>query len=242
MKRSPIAGIDLTVYPRALLLLARNPSIIVVPLLMAVIGVLMSRVLTPGGSGLAGITSGLGGLIVLLLEFFGLGAACLIADDAWRHGQASFDRGWSEARIRGGEILTAAIGFSLILAVAQYVGVLFGSVLSLLLMALAAYFLIWTVPAAAVGGIPGGAAIQVSIDRVRANPFSAGLTTAVVIVLAFIVAPWLTVEIGAWIFPYVAGTPVVLSLIGALIQAIAFGYLALILTKTYTDAAFTRRW
>ena len=132
MKRSPLAGIDLTIYPRALLLLVTNPSIILVPLLMAVIAVLMSRVLSPGsGMGLAGITAGIGGLIALLLELFGLGTACIIADSAWRHGRASFDDGWTEARRRGGDILTSAIFFSLILGVAQYAGALLGAILGL---------------------------------------------------------------------------------------------------------------
>jgi hypothetical protein len=243
MKRSPLAGIDLTIYPRALLLLVTNPSIILVPLLMAVIAVLMSRVLSPGsGMGLAGITAGIGGLIALLLELFGLGTACIIADSAWRHGRASFDDGWTEARRRGGDILTSAIFFSLILGVAQYAGALLGAILALILMAVAALFLIWAIPAAAVGGIPGGASVQVSIERVRATPIPAALVTIVSILVAF----WLPQLVGTWlgdlIFPLVAGTPLVASLIGALIQAVALSYVALIITKTYTDAAFTRRW
>ena len=243
MRRAPLSGLDLGLYAKAVALLARNPSIIVIPLLMAVIGVLVGRILTPyGGSGLGGVTSGLGGLLVLLLEIFGVGAACVIADDAWRYGNASFDRGWGEARRRGGEILTAAIGISLLLAVAQYASMLRGSTISLILSALIGVFLIWSVPAAAIGGIPGGAAIQVSIDRVRANPLPAAIATIVTIVISFILAPLGAEAIGNALFPYVAGTPIVVSLIGALIQGVALGYVALILAKTYGDAAFTRRW
>lgn len=242
MKRAPMPGLDLGVYLSAFPLLVRNPSIVVIPLLMAVIGVLLARVLSGGESGLAGVTGGIGGLIVRLLEIFGLGTACLIADEGWRNGRASFDRGWSEARRRGGDILMAAIGITLLLAVASYVGVILGTTVALILMAVVVYFLIWSVPAAAVGGIPGGAAIQVSIERVRANPVPAALLTIVTIIMWFIIAPQLTYIIGNALFPYVAGAPVVISLIGALIQAIAVSYVALVMTKTYTDAAFTRRW
>ncbi len=36
MKRAPAAGLDLGVYAKAVPLLLRNPSIVVIPLLMAV--------------------------------------------------------------------------------------------------------------------------------------------------------------------------------------------------------------
>ena len=39
------------------------------------------------------------------------------------------------------------------------------------------------------------------------------------------------------------GSPLLYRLVGALLQAIAIGYIALIITKTYTDSAFApRRW
>jgi len=188
VKRSPPAGIDLGIFPRALLLLARNPSIILPPLLTSMVGVLMARVLSPGVSDLAGLTSGLGGLIVLLIQLFGFGRSLRDRRRRLAHGRASFDDGWTEARRRGGDILFAAIGISFILAVAQYAGLLIGP-LSLILTAAAVYFLIWTIPAAAVGGIPGGAAIQVSIDRVRANPLPAALIAVVTVAVAFSCRP-----------------------------------------------------
>jgi hypothetical protein len=167
VKRSPVPGIDLGVYVSALPVLVRNPSIIVVPLLMAVIGVLLGVVMTPFSSGTVGsLTLGLAQLISFMLTLFGLGAACVIADDAWRHGRASFDRGWVETRNRGGDILMAAVGFGLLISVGLYVTQLLG-IIGYLVTAAIVVFLIWTIPAAAVGGIPGGAAIQVSIERVR---------------------------------------------------------------------------
>jgi hypothetical protein len=246
MRRPPVAGLDLGVYAAAFPLLLRNPSIVVVPLLMAVIGVLVGMALAPSGGGIAGgLTAGLGGFIVILLKLFGLGAACVIADDAWRHGRASFDNGWNEARRRGGEILFAALGITLLFWVAQYAGALIGGFipfLDLFLSAVAALFLIWAIPAAAVGGVPGGAAIQISIDRVRANPGAAVLATVVVIALFVFALPYAGRWISILLLPYSGGFTMLGALAAAVLQAIALGYIALVLTKTYTDAAFTRHW
>ncbi len=163
------------VYVRALPLLARNPAIMVVPLLTMVVGVLLTLVLAPAGGGALGsATLGLGQLLLFLLGLFGLGSACILADGAWRRGRMPFDEAWTETQRRGGDILFAAVGVSLLLSVGQYVSQLFG-VLGYLLMAAAVFFLIWAIPAAAVGGIPGGAAIQVSVERVRAAPLAAAL-------------------------------------------------------------------
>jgi len=234
-------SVDLRVYAAAVPVLLRNPTIIVVPLLMAVIAVLVSLVFgQPGGGVLGSVTGGLAQRLVLFLEMFGVGAACIIADDAWRHGRASFDRGWDEARRRGGDIFMAAIGFSLLLYIAQYAGALFW-VLGIVATALVAFFLVWALPAAAIGGVPGSAAIQISIDRVRSNPLVAGITVAVSLLVMFLVGFLLPVRIVEWLPATsltIAGT-----LIFALCQALALGYIATILTKTYTDASFGgRRW
>ena len=243
MKRAPLLGIDVGVYASAIPVLLRNPSIIVVPLLMAVIGVLLTVVMTPFSSGAVGsMTLGLAQLIVFMLTLFGLGAACVIGDDAWRHGRASFDRGWVETRRRGSDILMASVGFGLLVTVGLYVTQLLG-LIGYLLTAAIVVFLIWTIPAAAVGGIPGGAAIQVSIDRVRSSPLPAVLATIVTLLLVGLVVPiaanWLATLLLVWTY----GNSLVEHLIAALLQAIAIGYIALVITKTYTDAAFsTRRW
>ncbi|MEA2718417.1 MAG: hypothetical protein QOJ39_281 [Candidatus Eremiobacteraeota bacterium] len=248
---APDAGIG--VYAKAVPLLLRNPAIAVIPLLMAVIAVLVGLMTSASGGGvIGGATSGLSGFIVLLLQLFGLGAACLMADDAWRHGKASFESGWSEARRRGGDLLMAALGVTLIFAVAQYAGALLGSViplyvlgfsvLALLLLVAAAVFLIWAIPAAAVGGSPGGAAIQLSIDRVRASPAAAIGAAVVSFLLLQLAVPYAATWLWTLLFPYIGGSSIVGLLIQALLQAIALAYIALIITKTYTDSAFTRRW
>ena len=245
MRRTPGAGIDLGVYAAAVPLLLRNPSIIVIPLLMAVIGVLVTMVVAPSSGGMLGsMTAGLGGFLVTLLELFGLGTACIIADDAWRHGRASFDNGWTEARRRGSEILFTALGITLLFWVAQYAGGLLGFIpaVGLLLLAVAAIFLIWAIPAAAVGGVPGGAAIQISIDRVRANPGAAALAAVVAVALVIFAAPYGAFWLSFLLNPYSGGLTIVPALIAALLQAIALGYVALVITKTYADASYTRRW
>ncbi|HEY0383110.1 MAG TPA: hypothetical protein VGC72_13015 [Candidatus Elarobacter sp.] len=247
MRRAP-GGVDLAVYATAIPLLLRNPSIIVVPLLMGIVGVLVGLMLAGFGGGAAGYaSSGLGGLLVRLLQVFGLGVACIIADDAWRHGSASFDRGWTEAQRRGTDLLMAGIGITLIVYVALVAGALVGAVafgipiLPLLLAAVAMTLLIWAVPAAAVGGVPGGASIQDSIDRVRGNAVPAVLTM-IVCGLVLYAALYGSGYVWFWAAPYLGGSAIAHLVIDAVLQAIAVGYIALIITKTYTDTAFTRRW
>ena len=124
MRRAQGPGVDLSVYVKAVALLVRNPAIVVVPLLMAVIGVFLQLTMMTsyGGGAMGSLTGRLALFISVMLELFGLGAACIMADDAWRHGRASFEKGWAEARTRGGDILFAALGFTLLLSVAQYAG------------------------------------------------------------------------------------------------------------------------
>jgi hypothetical protein len=244
MKRSPFPGADLGVYLSALPLLVRNPALIVVPLLALVIGVLLRQVLAPLGTsgGLSSLTLGLGQLIATLIALLGLGSACIMADEAWRTGRASFERGWAETQRKSGDILYAAIGITLLLAVASYAAQIVG-VLGLLLMALAVFFLIWAIPAAAAGGVPGGASIQVSIDRVRSAPLAAAIATIVTLALLFYVMPLLGLQLTVLLAGALPPTtPVVNDLISAVLQAIGMAYIALILTKTYTDAAYGRRW
>jgi hypothetical protein len=233
-----LRNLDLLLYVRALGLLVRNPSIIVVPLLMNVVGVFIGQI---GGGAGGGILGGLTSLLVLLLDLFAFGAACIIADTAWRRGRSSFDDGWNEARRKGGEILTAALGFTFVLFLPQFAATLFGGAIANVLIAVAIYFLIYTVPAAAIGGIPGGAALQVSIERVRANP----LPTILVVVVS-VAALFLSFQSLALFASVLAPTSFVsyvllAALLSALVQAIAVGYIALVVTKTYTGISFGRR-
>ena len=240
MRRNPVPEVDLSVYVQAVPLLVRNPSIVVIPVLMAVIAVLLRLVMIPYGSGVGGLTGQLASFIVILLELFGLGTACVIADDAWRHGRASFDRGWAEARRRGGDILYAALGFTLLLSVAQYAGSLIGP-LAIVLAVLVIVFLVWAIPAAAVGGVPGGAAIQESVDRVRGAPLSAAVAAIVSVALGVIGVALLSTYLDGLLLPLLGESIIPELLLSALLQGIAVGYIALILTKTYTDASLRPR-
>jgi hypothetical protein len=240
-----LRNLDLLMYLRAFGLLARNPSIIVVPLLMGVIGVFVSQVGgdTAGGGIFGDLTSGITQLLVLLLKMFAFGTACIIADMAWRRGgRASFDDAWNDARRKGGEIITASLGFTFVLYVAAFAGSLVGPLYPVLIAA-AIYFLIYTIAAAAIGGVPGGAAIQVSIERARYNPLPT-IIVGIVSVAAFLylnvlLAPLFSMLVAPLSF---ASEALLAALFGAVVQAIAVGYIALIVTKTYADLSFGRRF
>jgi hypothetical protein len=238
-----LRNLDLLMYLRAFVLFARNPSIVVVPLLMGLVGVFVAQIGgdSSGGGIFGGLTSGIMSLLILLLKMFAFGTACIIADMAWRRGRASFDDGWNEARRKGGEILSAAMGFTFVLYLAGYAGSIFGQ-LAPILIAVAIYFLIYTIPAAAIGGVPGGAALQVSIERARCNPLPT-IVVAVVSVAAFLyldvlLAPLFTLLLTPLAF---ASLGLIEALFGAIVQAVAVGYIALIVTKTYADISFGRR-
>jgi hypothetical protein len=238
-----LRNLDLMMYLRAFVLFARNPSIVVVPLLMGVVSVFVGEIGGDpvGGGVFGGITAGIMSLLILLLKMFAFGTACIIADMAWRRGRASFDEAWNEARRKGGEILTAAMGFTFVLYLAGYAGSLIGP-LAPILIAVAIYFLIYTIPAAAIGGVPGGAALQISIERARQYPVPT-IIVAVVSVAAFLYlnvlfTPLLELLVTPLSF---ASVNLIVGLFGAIVQAIAVGYIALVVTKTYADISFGRR-
>jgi hypothetical protein len=216
----------LMTYLRAIPLLVRNPELMAVPLLSGIVGVAISRFLSPSADIL-----GLGQLIQFLLDAFALSVSIILADAAWRYGRGSFEEAWSDARRKVGDILLTAIGLNFIIFVADFAGRLLGVYLEIGLDVIAILFLIYALPATAIGGIPGGAALQISIDRVRRAPLPAAFLTAVFLVLYF----------GTLLGPFYLGLYGIVSmLVGALLKAIVLGYLALVMAKTYADASFTR--
>lgn len=234
-------GPDLTPYAGAAGLLLRNPTIIIVPLLAGLAAVLLRQILAHvGGGGLGGLTVGIGGFIIAILQLWGLGAACVHADLAWRRRNAPFDAAWAETQRKNGDILGAAVGVAFVVSLVGAIASILGP-LAPILLALAAFGLIWTLPAAAAGGIPGMAALNASVERVRANPLPAGICTAVVIAL-YLLAQIVATQLGVLAVPLIASTPVLFDVIVAVVLAIAFGYAALVMTKTYTDASFGRRF
>jgi len=229
--------IDFSVYLRAAGVFARNPTVIVLPLLAGVIGVLVNQLSDVTGGGiLASLTT----FLLLLIQLFALGVSIIIGDMGWRRGSVPFDEAWQDARNKGRDILFAAFGFTFVLSIAQYAGTLLPGIIGIVLLAVAVYALIYTIAAAAIGGIPGSAAISVSIERVRSAPMAAAMLTVVTLVLMFYVGH----NIDVWLFSALGVTSqMVALLLDAVLQAIITGYVAIVMAKVYTDVSFTTpRW
>ncbi len=235
--------IDLTVYARAFGVLVRNPTVIVLPLLAAVIGVLVGQVTSAGGGDLlGGITAGITRFILQLLELFGLGVAIIIGDAGWRFGRKSFDDSWQDARHKGGDIFFAAFGFTFVLNIAQYAQQLIGSV-GIVLIVLAFYGLIYVIAASAIGGVPGSGAISASVDRVKAAPLTAGILAAVTLALLYGYTAFGAVAIDEWVEGIAGGQPLIAALVDAVGQSIVVGYIGIVMAKVYSDVSFTPpRW
>jgi hypothetical protein len=235
--------VDLSTYWRAFPLLARNPQIVLAPLLAAVAQVLLFRVM-PGDAGsglLGGVNSSIAGLIAQLIEGLGLGIALIVADGAWRRGRASFELAWEDGQRKAGGILLATLGFSFIVYVAAVAGSFVPLVGPIVLQLVAEFFFIYTIPAAAIGGTPGAAALQASLEVARRAPGATLLVTALY-VLSFGFLPTLVIEalqpllLGSSVF----SSDVVASLIVAVVKAVVTGYVALVLAKTFSDASYGR--
>ncbi len=226
---------DLGIYPRALVSLVRHPAIIVVPLLAAVVSLLLEQLQNLATDPLGGAGGSIFGLIVQMVYGFSFGVAIMYANDVQRSRRTNFDSIWEEARRKAGGILLATIGFYFVLYVAGLVGGLIGGFGSIILQLVAAYFLIYTVPAAAIGGMPGSLALSASIRAVK-NDYVGTAILAVVFIALWIALPQFAV---AWLAPF--GYYAAIFGLAAL-HAIVLGYLAFPFSKQYDDIAFTRFW
>ena len=237
-----LRSLEVGAYFRAIPLYLRNPQIALAPFVTALIGTLLLLVLSPSGS-FGAVGGGIGSLIVSLLDGFGLGVAVIAADGAWRYGRTSFETAWEEGRRKLGDIVLAALGYNFVLWIAGIVGGLLGQAAGLILTAVAAYFFIYAIPAAAIGGIPGGAALSVSLERVkRSYANTLLLVIAYVLVYALVPAFW-----GVVATPLVQNvtfvSPNVLSELAlAFVKAICAGYVALVMAKAYSSVSFGRYW
>jgi hypothetical protein len=243
--RAKFPGLDLSVYVRGLVNLVRNPVVIVPPLLMSVICAAIGMMGAGGGVGSGSLGTATGGIISLievLLRFFGLGVAIIIGDQTWRRSRASFEDGWAEGRRKTGDILIATLGLTFCLYIAGLVGGFLGP-LVFLLVAVVLFFLIYTIPAAAIGGVPGGATLQTSIEAVRFAPLPALVLAIVSVALYFVLEIFVIPELSLAIVPYLTGSlnPLVL-VFDSLVESIFEGYLAIVAAKVYADNAFARRW
>ncbi len=232
MNRRSAPEVDFGIYLRGLGLLLRHPATVVVPLLAALVSVLLAQLgqlfTDPFGSAGGGIVS-----FVQQLAFgFAFGVATLYANDLQRGYKTSFDSVWSEAVGKAGAILMATIGFVFVISVAATVGSLFGAIGVYGLQLVAALFLIYTIPAGAISGLSGPLAISASIHAVREHPARA-IVLAIVFVLLWGVLPQLVI----YRMLTITSNPLLYQVIPAVVQALAFAYLAFPFAKNYDDVA-----
>jgi hypothetical protein len=186
---------------------------------------------------MGGLGTGLFKLIEQLIYLWAFGVAIIQASNAWRGRKGSFDEAWDEGRSKFGGILWAAVGFQFIMWAAGMIGGMI-PFFGLLLVAVAAFFLIYTMPAAAIGGMPGQLAISASIRGVRTNPAAAAVL-AIVFVILWVGVP--TLGLG-YLFFWLQASQFVQQIVTALVQALILGYLAFPFAKQYDDVAFSRFW
>ncbi len=224
-------------YLQAIPLLGRHPSIFVMPLLAAVVDLLIAQI-TPFFTNAVGGGGGfLFAIIVNLVYGFCFGVTVIAANNVWRARRATFDEAWEEGRLKGGGILIATIGFYFLIYVAQYAGQLMDStILQLLLQVVVAFFLIYTIPAAAIGGMPGNLAIGASFRAVRENLLGAAILAIAFVVLWIWLPYFIVAQVGASL------GAIGYELVLAAIKAIVLAYLAFPFAKQYDDVAFRGFW
>ena len=230
-RRRPV----LVVYLQAIPLFFRNPSLLLAPLFTGVLGVLVQMFGGPQvGDVTGGLMSGLLQLLIFLFNCFGLGISVIIADNIWRNGNGSFEDGWEEGRRKAGNIFMAALGLNFVVYVPQLLAGLLPAIAIDVLTVIAFFFLIYTIPAAAIGSVPGFMSLNASIERVRENyPMALGLAVCFLLlywVLGTLVIPLYTWQLG-----------ITSVLLAAAARAIVLGYFALVLARGYTSVAFSGR-
>lgn len=225
-------SVNFAIYGRALVHLVRHPSVMAVPLLAAVTDALVSYWGNLFTDPLGGAGTGIISMALQILYLFAFGAAIVQANNIVRGYHGGFDTSWEETRGKIGGILLAAIGFQFVLWAAAFVGGLLGANVQIALQLVAAFFLILTIPAAAIGGLPGSLALSGSIRAVRANWVPCVVLAVAFIVLWYIVPSRVYYDVGLR-FGIVPG---LLSL--ALVRAIVLGYLAFPFAVTYDETAF----
>jgi len=223
-------------YLQAIPLLLRNPALILAPLFTGVLGVLVQEFAAPpaGNDVLGGLSGGILQLLIFLFNCFGLGISVIIAEAIWRRGKGSFEEGWQEGRRKAADIFLASLGLNFIVYIALQFGSFINPIVGEALFLVAFFFLIYTIPAAAIGGVPGFMALNTSVERVRENyPLTLGLA------VCFIVLYW---GVGTILVPYytvLMGT--VSLLIVAVVRAVVLAYFSLVLARAYDQVAFIRR-
>ena len=159
-------NVNLAIYGQAFVHLVRHPSILLLPLAAAAIDLFIWYWSTLFTDPLGGFGTGLFALVVQIIYLFAFGGAVIQANNIARGYRTNFEDAWDETRRKSGGILLAAIGFQFVTWFAEYIGAfLGGGYVQLLLQIIAYFFLILTIPAAAIGGLPAD-----SRSRVRFAP------------------------------------------------------------------------
>ncbi|MGA8662470.1 MAG: hypothetical protein WB644_09280 [Candidatus Cybelea sp.] len=223
--------VDLTIYFKASGLLVRHPSIFVMPLLAAVVELLLTQLSYLFTDPLGGSGAGIFQMLVQLVYLWAFGITIIQANAVWRGRRGAFDEAWDEGRAKFVGILFAAIGFQFVVWAASYIGSFAGS-LGLILGIVAALFLIYTIPAASIGGIPGTLALSQSVRAVRAAPIA-----SLILALVFFVIWYVAVPMGLP-FLLIHAPPAIWSFVSAGARAIALAYLAFPFARQYDDVAF----
>jgi hypothetical protein len=224
--------VDFKIYLQALKVYFKNPIIALPPLAAGLANVLLSKI---------GAVGGITWLIALLLDLFALAVAVIAADYAWRYNRVRFDQAWNDARRKVSDILMASLGLVFVMFLPSFFGDFFGPLVPFL-QAIAFTFLIYAIPAAAIGGTPGQAALQASVDRTRAEP----ATTAILFLAcygAYKCAPLIDKAVLSALGDRIWGDyfMLVALIVSAFTRAFSFGYIALVLAKTYSNVSYGRR-
>lgn len=236
MRRAPDKP-DFAVYAQAFAVYGRNLAVLV-PIFVGMIAVIAldyigQWLFSPIGGAGAPLT----GLIGNLILGFAFGVSVIFADDAWRHGRANLASAWVTGRQRAGNIVLTVLGFGFLLYVANIIGgVLPVPYLSLVLQLLALWAFIYSVPAAAIGGIPVGGTFSVSLQTAKANPLA---TILLLIVSAIVYVGITTYALGAvaWYLPNYG-----FEAAKFLLTSLALGYIATVMAKVYADLRFRPYW
>jgi len=225
------ARVDFLMYLQAVPMLLKYPTILAMPVLAGVVDWGLNELSPLLTNAIGGAGAGLFATLAQVVYLYAFGVAVIQASNAWRGRRATFDEAWEEARRKGGGILIAAIGFIFVISVAGYAAALVGATIGIFLELVAAFFLIYTIPAAAIGGLPSQLALSGSITAVRNNVFGAGVL-AIVFVLLWVLLP------NAIVFLPLGNNPTTILLVLAGVRALVLAYLAFPFAKQYDDVAF----
>ncbi len=236
-------GADLSVYPRGVLVLFRAPAIFIGPLLAHLAATLLTALMGMGGAtgGMATLNFGIAGLLIRIIYGIGIGVAIIAADIAWRRGKVRMEEVWRDTQRKLGDLIWAVLGFGFVVYVATLLGGYIG--IGLLLAAAATIFAIYTLPAAAIGGTPGVAALNASFERVRSQPIPAVILGLVYMLFTYLVPYVIALSALPLLYravPQLGVSDIVLSLIEAVIVAVCDAYVAVVLARVYDDRSTGR--